>query len=204
MQKIKAFGTWLRTSKNGFFTLAVFGYWLKCYLIYLTKFTLGATGPLQGFLLLINPIPSGMLILGLGMLMKGRKSYWTMLVLDFLLATWLFANILYYREFSNFLSFSLLQNSGSASENLGKSIAGILKGSDFLAFADPLILLGLLLGKFFKMDLYAQSWKRKVAIELTALLLMGGNLLLAQKDRSGLLTRTFDNNYIVKGFVIRC
>ena len=97
MQKIKAFGTWLRTSKNGFFTLAVFGYWLKCYLIYLTKFTLGATGPMQGFLLLINPIPSGMLILGLGMLMKGRKSYWTMLILDFLLATWLFANILYYR-----------------------------------------------------------------------------------------------------------
>ena len=79
MQKIKAFGTWLRTSKNGFFTLAVFGYWLKCYLIYLTKFTLGATGPMQGFLLLINPIPSGMLILGLGMLMKGRKSY----VIDF-------------------------------------------------------------------------------------------------------------------------
>ena len=39
MQKIKAFGTWLRTSKNGFFTLAVFGYWLKCYLIYLTKFS---------------------------------------------------------------------------------------------------------------------------------------------------------------------
>lgn len=59
---------------------------------------------MQGFLLLINPIPSGMLILGLGMLMKGRKSYWTMLVLDFLLATWLFTNILYYREFSNFLS----------------------------------------------------------------------------------------------------
>ena len=198
MQKLKEFVNWLRTSKNGFFALAVFGYWLKCYLIYLTKFTLGATGPMQGFLLLINPIPSGMLILGLGMLMKGRKSYWTMLVLDFLLATWLFANILYYREFSNFLSFSLLQNSGSASENLGKSIAGILKGSDFLAFADPLILLGLLLGKFFKMDLYAQSWKRKVAIELTALILMGGNLLLAQKDRSGLLTRTFDNNYIVK------
>ena len=198
MQKLKEFVNWLRTSKNGFFALAVFGYWLKCYLIYLTKFTLGATGLMQGFLLLINPIPSGMLILGLGMLMKGRKSYWTMLVLDFLLATWLFANILYYREFSNFLSFSLLQNSGSASENLGKSIAGILKGSDFLAFADPLILLGLLLGKFFKMDLYAQSWKRKVAIELTALILMGGNLLLAQKDRSGLLTRTFDNNYIVK------
>ena len=198
MQKLKEFVNWLRTSKNGFFALAVFGYWLKCYLIYLTKFTLGATGLMQGFLLLINPIPSGMLILGLGMLMKGRKSYWTMLVLDFFLATWLFANILYYREFSNFLSFSLLQNSGSASENLGKSIAGILKGSDFLAFADPLILLGLLLGKFFKMDLYAQSWKRKVAIELTALILMGGNLLLAQKDRSGLLTRTFDNNYIVK------
>ncbi len=198
MEKIKRAGTWLRESKTGFFVLIVLFYWLKTYGIYLTKFTLGAAGPMQQFLLLLNPIPSGMLLLGLGMLLKGRKSYWTMIVIDFLLATWLFANILYYREFSNFLSFSLMQNSGAASENLGKSIAGIIKPTDFLAFLDPIVMTLLLACKVIKMDLKPQSWQLKTLIEVLALILMGVNLLLAQHDRSGLLTRTFDNNYIVK------
>ena len=157
MEKIKRAGTWLRESKTGFFVLIVLFYWLKTYGIYLTKCTLGAAGPMQQFLLLLNPIPSGMLLLGLGMLLKGRKSYWTMIVIDFLLATWLFANILYYREFSNFLSFSLMQNSGAASENLGKSIAGIIKPTDFLAFLDPIVMTLLLACKVIKMDLKPQS-----------------------------------------------
>ena len=198
MKKLAAFGNWLRTSKTAFLSLAVFGYWLKCSLIYLTKFSLGASSGMQYFLLFLNPIPSALLLLGIGMLVKGRKSYWLMIIIDFILATWLFANILYYREFSNFLSFSLMQSSGSASENLGKSIAGILKGSDFLAFLDPAILTILLATKAIKMDLRPKSWKLKTGIEVGAILLAGVNLLLAQQDRSGLLTRTFDNNYIVK------
>lgn len=198
MKKLAAFGNWLRTSKTAFLSLAVFGYWLKCSLIYLTKFSLGASSGMQYFLLFFNPIPSALLLLGIGMLVKGRKSYWLMIIIDFILATWLFANILYYREFSNFLSFSLMQSSGSASENLSKSIAGILKGSDFLAFLDPAILTILLATKAIKMDLRPKSWKLKTGIEVGAILLAGVNLLLAQQDRSGLLTRTFDNNYIVK------
>lgn len=198
MNYLRKFDKWLRQSRAGFLFLAVGLYWIKTYLVYQTKFTLGTAGLVQQFLLLVNPLPSALLLLGLGMLFKGRKSYWIVILIDSILALWLFANILYYREFSNFLSFSLMQNSGSASENLGKSIAGILKPTDFLALLDPIILIVLLGFKVIKIDPKPWNLKKKVSVELVAVLIMGLNLFLAQQNRSGLLTRTFDNNYIVK------
>jgi lipoteichoic acid synthase len=198
MERIKSFFKWLTQTKLGFFTIVLVLFWLKTYFIYLTKFNLGAVGPMQQFLLLINPIPSGMLLLGIGLFFKGRKSYWIVLIIDFILTLWLFSNILYYREFSNFLSFSIIKTSGSTSDNLGKSIAGITLASDFLAFADIAIVIALLLTKVIKIDVRPLKLKVNLLIELLAASLMGLNLLMAQKDRSGLLTRTFDNNYIVK------
>ena len=197
MERTKSFFKWLTQTKLGFFTIVLVLFWLKTYFIYLTKFNLGAVGPMQQFLLLINPIPSGMLLLGIG-LFKGRKSYWIILAIDFLLTLWLFANILYYREFSNFLSFSIIKTSGSTSDNLGKSIAGITLASDFLVFIDIAAIIVLLITKVIKIDVRPLKLKVNLLVELLALSLMGLNLLMAQKDRSGLLTRTFDNNYIVK------
>lgn len=198
MERTKSFFKWLTQTKLGFFIIVLVLFWLKTYYIYLTKFNLGAVGPMQQFLLLINPIPSGMLLLGIGLFFKGRKSYWIILIIDFLLTLWLFSNILYYREFSNFLSFSIIKTSGSTSDNLGKSIAGITLASDFLAFLDIAVIIALLATKVIKMDVRPLKLKVSLLIEFLALSLMGLNLLMAQKDRSGLLTRTFDNNYIVK------
>ncbi len=198
MERTKSFFKWLTQTKLGFFTIVLVLFWLKTYYIYITKFNLGAVGPMQQFLLLINPIPSGMLLLGIGLFFKGRKSYWIILIIDFLLTLWLFSNILYYREFSNFLSFSIIKTSGSTSDNLGKSIAGITLASDFLAFLDIAVIIALLATKVIKMDVRPLKLKVSLLIEFLALSLMGLNLLMAQKDRSGLLTRTFDNNYIVK------
>lgn len=198
MTQIKSFLQWLTHEKLGFFTIVLVLFWLKTYLVYLTKFNLGATGSMQHFLLFLNPVPSGMLLLGIGLFFKGRKSYWITVVIDFLLSLWLFANILYYREFSNFLSFSIIKTSGSTSDNLGKSIAGITLGSDFLVFLDVAIIIILLAFKLIKIDVRPLKLRVNLLIEVLALLLMGLNLMMAQHDRSGLLTRTFDNNYIVK------
>lgn len=192
------FWRWLTQNKLGFFTIVLVLFWLKSYLIYLTKFNLGAVGSMQHFLLLLNPIPAGMLILGIGLFFKGRKAYWITMIIDFLLSLWLFANILYYREFSNFLSFSIIKTSGSTSDNLGKSIAGITLASDFLVFLDVAVVVVLLLVKVIKIDNRVLKIKVNLLIECLALSLMGLNLMMAQHDRSGLLTRTFDNNYIVK------
>ena len=198
MTRIKSFLQWLTQTKLGFFTIVLVTFWLKTYLIYLTKFNLGAEGAMQNFLLFLNPLPSGLLLLGIGLFFKGRKSYWIMIAIDFLLSLWLFANILYYREFSNFLSLSIIKTSGSTADNLGKSIVGITRVTDFLAFIDIVLVILLMVAKVVKYDLRPLKLRFNLLLEGIAVLLIGVNLLMAQKDRSGLLTRTFDNSYIVK------
>ena len=198
MTRIKSFLQWLTQTKLGFFTIVLVTFWLKTYVIYLTKFNLGAEGAMQNFLLFLNPLPSGLLLLGIGLFFKGRKSYWIMIAIDFVLSLWLFANILYYREFSNFLSLSIIKTSGSTADNLGKSIVGITRVTDFLAFIDIVLVILLMVAKVVKYDLRPLKLRFNLLLEGIAALLIGVNLLMAQKDRSGLLTRTFDNSYIVK------
>ena len=198
MTRIKSFLQWLTQTKLGFFTIVLVTFWLKTYVIYLTKFNLGAEGAMQNFLLFLNPLPSGLLLLGIGLFFKGRKSYWIMIAIDFVLSLWLFANILYYREFSNFLSLSIIKTSGSTADNLGKSIVGITRVTDFLAFIDIALIIFLMVAKVVKYDLRPLKLRFNLLLEGIAVLLIGVNLLMAQKDRSGLLTRTFDNSYIVK------
>lgn len=198
MGRLKASYNWLTKTKLGFFTIVVVFFWIKTYLTYITKFNLGVVGSMQNFLLLINPLPTAILLIGIGLFFKGRKSYWIMVIIDFLLSLWLFSNILYYREFSDFLSTSIIKTSGSTSDNLGKSIAGITKGTDFLVFLDVVIIVLLIAFKVFKIDVRRLKLKVSLLIEGLAVVLIGTNLTMAQKDRSGLLTRTFDNNYIVK------
>lgn len=198
MGRLKASYNWLTKTKLGFFTVVVVFFWVKTYLTYITKFNLGVVGPMQKFLLLINPLPTAMLLIGIGLFFKGRKSYWIMVIIDFLLSLWLFSNILYYREFSDFLSTSIIKTSESTSDNLGKSIAGITKGTDFLVFLDVVIIVLLIAFKVFKIDVRRLKLKISLLIEGLAVVLIGTNLTMAQKDRPGLLTRTFDNNYIVK------
>ena len=198
---MEKFVTGFRAKMNtrmGFFCLMVVLFWLKTYAVYLTKFNLGINNFMQGFLALVNPLPFAILIFGIGLYFRGRKSYWIMLILDFITSLWLFANILYYREFSDFLSFGIMKSSGSVSNNLSLSIEKILHPSDFWVFADVVFLVLLLVFKVIKVDYSPVKYKRSGIVSALAVLLFGGNLMLAEKDRSQLLTRTFDNNYIVK------
>ena len=198
MTRIKSFLQWLTQTKLGFFTIVLVTFWLKTYVIYLTKFNLGAEGAMQNFLLFLNPLPAGLLLLGISLFFKGRKSYWILIATDFVLSLWLFANILYYREFSNFLSLSIIKTSGSTADNLGKSIVGITRATDFLTFIDIAFVIILMVSKIVKYDLRPLKLKFNLLLEGIAVLLIGINLMMAQKDRPGLLTRTFDNSYIVK------
>lgn len=185
-------------TRLGFFALAVVLFWGKTYWAYNTKFNLGVSGRMQEFLLALNPIPTTLLLFGVALYMSGRKSYITMLVIDLLTSVWLFANILYYREFSDFLTFTLIKGSGAVSNNLSTGIMGIMKPSDWLVFLDVVVLILLLAFHVIRMDIRPIKKWFAAGITLLAVLLFGANLQMAYHDRSGLLTRTFDNNYIVK------
>ena len=185
-------------TKLGFFLLAVLLFCLKSYWAYQNEFNLGVKGSMQHFLLAFNTIPGALVFLGIALYFRGRLSYWLMLIINVLLSTWLFSNILYYREFSDFITFNVIKGSGATSNNLGKSLMGIMRPGDFLVYADVIILGLVLLFHIIRVDM--RRFKTRYAITVTALgfILFGANLGMAESNRSQLLTRTFDNNYIVK------
>ncbi|MBM7618024.1 lipoteichoic acid synthase [Weissella uvarum] len=195
---VKKCSSFLFNTTMGFFVLNVFFVWLKTYFVYQHDFSLGAKGPMQEFLLILNPIPTAIILLSIGLYFRGRATYWTMLFVNLIQSIWLFANILYYREFTDFLSLNIMSSGGSAGNNLGKALGGIIQGSDFLAFADIIVLTLLIAFKCIKIDKKAVRKRIAALVTLLGAALMLVDYGLAENDRSGLLTRTFDNNYIVK------
>ncbi len=185
-------------SRLGFFVLAIALFWAKTLWAYNAKFSLGVEGGFQKMLLALNPFPTTILLFGIALYMSGRKSYITLIIVDLITTTWLFANILYYREFSDFMTFALMKGGSSVSNNLSTAIAGILEPTDFLVYLDVIILILLLAFKFIRMDIRPIKKRFAFLVSVLACVLFGANLSMAYHDRSGLLTRTFDSNYIVK------
>ncbi len=188
-------------SKNyGFFILAVVLFWLKSVIAYETQFNLGIENAMQQFLLIINPLSTAVFFMGLALFAKGRRSFIWIIVIDFLLTFILFANMVYYRFFSDFITLPNLnpkqmQNMG----DMGGSILALINWTDILFFVDVLFLIALLVFGIVRPNKEARIRARKVVGVLTlGVAMFFANLGLAEIDRPQLLTRTFDRNYIVK------
>jgi lipoteichoic acid synthase len=181
----------------GFFLLAVLLLWLKTYTAQLTQFDLGIENTLQQFLLFINPLGSSLLFLGLAFLFKGRKKYTVLLVIDFLLSFLLYANILYYRFFNDFITLPTLTQTQNFGDVSG-SVVSLLRPFDLLFFLDIILLITLLATRFVKIELKDMDRRKVAALFSLSLAISFGNLSLAETDRPQLLTRGFDRNYIVK------
>lgn len=183
----------------GFFLFATILFWIKSYIALRMEFSLGVTGFIQQFILLLNPLPLAVVLLSLALYMKkGRSSYTALMFLYFLLSILLYANILYYREFTDFLTSGTIMGAGNVSGGLFASSAALMKTKDVLYWIDFVFLLALLLFKKVKIDYVPFKKRNAAAITVLGLTLLAGNLTLAESDRPQLLLRTFDRNYIVK------
>lgn len=181
-----------------FFSVVIL-FWLKTYIVYRIEFNLGVENGLQEFLLFINPISSAMFFLGIALFFKGRKRYWAFLVIDALMSLLLYANVCYYRFFDDFITLPVLFQTGNFGE-LGDSALGLMKGTDVFYFLDTFILIGLLVFRKIR-NVQPQKKMSRYGIGgvfAAAILVFAVNLGLAESDRPGLLTRTFDRNYLVK------
>jgi lipoteichoic acid synthase len=181
----------------GFFSLAVFFLWIKTYLAQLTQFKLGIDGYFQHFLLLINPLGSALLFLGIAHFTKGRKKYIWLMVIYFLLSVLLYSNILYYRFFNDYITLPTLTQTQNAGE-IGGSVVSLLKPYDILFFIDFIGLLVLLCFKFVKLEMEDLKRRKVTAFYWMTLTILCTNLGLAEIDRPELLTREFDHNYVIK------
>ncbi|MBB4826405.1 lipoteichoic acid synthase [Sporosarcina luteola] len=181
----------------GFYAVAVLMLWMKTYIAQTTQFELGVEGALQHFLLLLNPLGSAMLFLGISFLFKGKKKYTVLVVVYTLMSILLYANVVYYRFFSDFITLPTLfqtQNFG----DLGGSILSLLKPFDILFFVDVFVIMYLRSSRKVEKGTKRIGTRTASAIIAGALVISLINLGLAEASRPQLLTRGFDRNYIVK------
>lgn len=181
----------------GFFLLAAVLLWIKTYVAYQAEFTLGIDNTMQRFLLFINPISSSLFFLGIALLAKGKKSIKWIIIIDSLMSFLLYANIVYYRFFADFITLPTLTQTKNVGD-LGQSVFALLRPYDILYFVDIALLLVLVFAKKVQVDNEKQSRFKTATVFLVALGILFANLGLAEIDRPQLLTRTFDRNYIVK------
>ncbi|MEH7415312.1 LTA synthase family protein [Neobacillus drentensis] len=197
MNKILNKGQSILNKYVGFLFLSVLLLWLKTYIVQLTQFQLGIENTLQKFLLFFNPLGSSLIFLGISAFFKGRKKYISMMVIYFLLSFLLFANVVFYRFFNDFITLPTLtqtQNFGDVSA----SVFTLLKPYDLLFFLDFLVLIALLAFRIVKIEVIDIKRRKISVLYSLALMISCVNLSLAEMDRPQLLTRGFDRNYIVK------
>lgn len=180
-----------------FFLLTVFTITLKTYFSYYVDFSLGVKGLVQNLILLMNPYSLIALVLSVFLFFKGKKAFWFIFIGGFLLTFLLYANVVYFRFFSDFLTFSTLNQAGNV-ESMGGAVSASFKWYDFVYFIDIIIYLAILIFKRKWLDNRAFSKKFVPVVMATSVALFFLNLAFAETDRPELLTRTFDHKYLVK------
>ncbi len=171
--------------------------WIKTYISQQTQFDLGVEGVIQQFLLLLNPLGSAMLFLGFSFIFRGKRKYTSLVVVYTLMSILLYANIVYYRFFSDFITLPTLSQTQNFGD-LGGSVLSLLKPYDILFFVDVFVMFYLRFSKRIQKDTKRFGYKKAMAIITCALAISILNLGLAEANRPQLLTRGFDRNYIVK------
>lgn len=199
MKKLKDFILNILSTRLGFIGLLLFFYWLKTMWAYHIDFNLDLENPYQEFLTIINPIPLGLLLVGFALYFKKTRSFY--------IASWIFytiinllllANSIYYREFSDFITFSAMLASSKTSAGLGDSALNLLRIWDIIYILDYIILITLFVTKKIKKDDRRLNYRVGIATTAFSLLLFSANLFLAEIDRPELLTRGFSNVYVVR------
>lgn len=181
----------------GFFVFAVILLWLKTYAAYVMEFNLGISNTIQKFLLFLNPLSSAVLFLGLALFARGKRAYIWLIIINLLMSILLYANVVYYRFFSDFITFPTLTQTNNFGD-LGGSIFALLHLYDPLYFLDTIILIVLVATKFVNPKPIRVAKHKLSLVFVAGILFFSINLGLAESDRPQLLTRTFDRNYIVK------
>src|SRR5690625_2112733 len=181
----------------GFFTIAALLIWLKSYIIYLVEFNLDIQSLFQHVLLLINPLSSTLVFLGIALFAKGRRVGGYMIIIYSFMSLLLFSNVVFYRFNSDFITLLVLTQTSNFG-SLGSSVLTLMQWTDVFYLFDIILLLFLFVWSKKDWSIERMPIKRPFIIILTGIIVFSVNLGLAEADRPQLLKRTFDRNYIVK------
>ncbi|HGA1492692.1 TPA: LTA synthase family protein, partial [Streptococcus suis] len=186
-------------TRLGFVLILLIIYWLKTLWAYYVDFNLDTQGVFQNFIAIMNPLPVGILLLGLSLYIKNTKVFYSVaMIIYIILSVWLFSNAVYYREFSDYISISTIMATSSVSAGLGEAALKLFRLWDIVYFLDFIIFGILVYRKLLRWDKKTFHKKSSFAITALSVMLFSINLFLAEIDRPELLTRGFSNTYIVR------
>ena len=186
-------------TRTGFLVLLVVCFSLKYIFAAYFDFNLGLSDPYQHIIMWLSPIGTAVILTSVGFYFpKPIVSYIAMLVMDFANTVLLFANIIYYRQFSDFLTIKTMSNVGKVSQGLGKSTVALLHPSDILIWIDLIVIIVLLIMHKIKIDQKSYGLSTPFAITSVGALILTLNIFLAETSRPRLLRNTFDRSYVVK------
>ena len=195
---MKRLGKFVNT-RIGFFALLVVLFWAKTLFAYFTDFKLGAEGIVQYAILLVNPLGTTLLLFGLAFYFKRSRFFYPVLMgIDVLNTVLLYLNVIYYREFTDFMTIATMTGYSKVNQGLSGSSIALTNLHDVFYWLDIVVILVLMLFRKIKFDPRAVSHRVAFAFTSVALVVFGVNLAVAEMDRPQLLGRTFDRTYIVK------
>ncbi|MCJ7843409.1 LTA synthase family protein [Lederbergia sp. NSJ-179] len=178
--------------------IAAFLLWIKTYIVYKTSFSITIENFMQEMILIINPISFLLFAFGLSLFFKTEKAKSRYILLtSFILSFVVYANVAFYRFFTDFLTLPVLFQTNNFAD-LGDSAATEIHWYDFLYFLDVVFLY--YLTRYYRKHAEFTPVKKanRRAYFLIAAAILFLNIGLAEAERPQLLTRTFDREMLVK------
>lgn len=187
------------STRKGFLLLLIICFWVKTMFAYFVDFRLGISNPFQFLIVLINPLATSVLLLGIALYFKRSRIFYPVAIIIAILNTvLLYLNVIYFREFTDFMTVSTMTGYSKVNQGLSGSSLALTNFHDIIYWLDLIVIIILMATKKIKIDHRPLNRRIGLAVTSFSLLFFAINLSLGEMDRPQLLTRTFDRTYIVK------
>jgi lipoteichoic acid synthase len=183
-------------TKHAAIFLAIFLLWIKTYIVSKVSFTLPADHFLQEILLFLNPLSFLVLYFSFAYFTSPSKRRKVIIWMSFIYSFILYANVVYYRFFTDFLTIPVLFQTKNVGD-IGNSVYELVYVTDLFFFADLIVLAYLLKKPLWQSD-HSIKTKERRKFFAYGLAILAVHLILAEVNRPQLLTRTFDREILVK------
>lgn len=184
--------------KHSVLVIAIIATWLVTYIGYKTSFSMTIDNMMQEFILLMNPLSFLLFVYGIAFFIKNpKRRNRFILSISFITSFIMFANAVFYRFFSDFITLPVLFQTSNFGD-LSSSITDSVAFTDIFFFTDVIIVyLAIRFIPAKEESIDSRKVGRKLYFIMAASLTMF-NLGLAETQRPQLLTRTFDRELLVK------
>ena len=175
--------------KHSILAFAIVLTWIKTYVVYHTSFDMKIENVMQQIILFLNPLSFLLFIYGVSLFFKSAKARNRYLLLtSTILAVVLYANVAFYRFFSDFITLPVLFQTSNFGD-LGASAAESVFLTDVFYFADVILLFVVM--KFVVVErefgVIKPAIRRAYFVLAAAVLFL--NLGLSETERPQLLTK---------------